>query len=204
MYNINFSKYNILTSLKKNDLTPDYITDVICNRLHFDHAGGNTFFANDVIKPTFSNATYWISKDNWSLANQPAEKDPGSFISHDWELLEKKNMIKLVDEQFFDGFNIFFTSGHINGLMHPIISDSNKNLFYGGDIFLTHAHLLVPWVMAYDLQPTKAISEKSRLLKKMYDGEWILFFEHNPIYQACTVGMKGKHYWVKNRVKISE
>lgn len=73
--------------------------------------------------------------------------------------------------------------------MYPIISDSNKNLFYGADIFPTHAHLPVPWVMAYDLQPTKTTTEKSRLLKKMYEEEWILFFEHDPVYQAFTVGM---------------
>ena len=26
-------------------------------------------------------------------------------------------------------------------------------------------------------------------LKKMYEEEWILFFEHDPVYQAFTVGM---------------
>ena len=204
MYNINFSKYNILSSLKKSGFETDDITDVICTHLHFDHIGGNTFYQNDIIEPTFPNATYWISKDNWALANQPSVKDQGSFISKDWEVLEKNNMIKLVDEQFLDGIDIFFTYGHTNGLMHPIISDSNKKLFYGADIFPTHAHLPVPWVMAYDLHPAKTMSEKSKLLKKMYEEEWILFFEHDPFYQACTIDMKGKYYCIKNIVKISE
>ena len=204
MYNIDFSKYNILSSLKKSGFEADDITDVICTHLHFDHIGGNTFYQNDIIEPTFPNATYWISKDNWALANQPSVKDQGSFISQDWEVLEKNNMIKLVDEQFLDGIDIFFTYGHTNGLMHPIISDSNKKLFYGADIFPTHAHLPVPWVMAYDLHPAKTMSEKSKLLKKMYEEEWILFFEHDPFYQACTIDMKGKYYCIKNIVKISE
>jgi len=204
MYNIDFSKYNILSSLKKSGFETDDITDVICTHLHFDHIGGNTFYQNDIIEPTFPNATYWISKDNWALANQPSVKDQGSFISQDWEVLEKNNMIKLVDEQFLDGIDIFFTYGHTNGLMHPIISDSNKKLFYGADIFPTHAHLPVPWVMAYDLHPAKTMSEKSKLLKKMYEEEWILFFEHDPFYQACTIDMKGKYYCIKNIVKISE
>ena len=204
MYNIDFSKYNILSSLKKSGFETDDITDVICTHLHFDHIGGNTFYQNDIIEPTFPNATYWISKDNWALANQPSVKDQGSFISKDWEVLEKNNMIKLVDEQFLDGVDIFFTYGHTNGLMHPIISDSNKKLFYGADIFPTHAHLPVPWVMAYDLHPAKTMSEKSKLLKKMYEEEWILFFEHDPFYQACTIDMKGKYYCIKNIVKISE
>ena len=204
MYNIDFSKYNILSSLKKSGFETDDITDVICTHLHFDHIGGNTFYQNDIIEPTFPNATYWISKDNWALANQPSVKDQGSFISKDWEVLEKNNMIKLVDEQFLDGIDIFFTYGHTNGLMHPIISDSNKKLFYGADIFPTHAHLPVPWVMAYDLHPAKTMSEKSKLLKKMYEEEWILFFEHDPFYQACTIDMKGKYYCIKNILKISE
>ena len=204
MYNIDFSKYNILSSLKKSGFETDDITDVICTHLHFDHIGGNTFYQNDIIEPTFPNATYWISKDNWALANQPSVKDQGSFISKDWEVLEKNNMIKLVDEQFLDGIDIFFTYGHTNGLMHPIISDSNKKLFYGADIFPTHAHLPVPWVMAYDLHPAKTMSEKSKLLKKMYDEEWILFFEHDPFYQACTIDMRGKYYGIKSIVKISE
>ena len=204
MYNIDFSKYHILSSLKKSGFETDDITDVICTHLHFDHIGGNTFYQNDIIEPTFPNATYWISKDNWALANQPSVKDQGSFISKDWEVLEKNNMIKLVDEQFLDGIDIFFTYGHTNGLMHPIISDSNKKLFYGADIFPTHAHLPVPWVMAYDLHPAKTMSEKSKLLKKMYEEEWILFFEHDPFYQACTIDMKGKYYCIKNIVKISE
>ena len=204
MYNIDFSKYNILSSLKKNGFETDDITDVICTHLHFDHIGGNTFYQNDIIEPTFPNATYWISRDNWALANQPSVKDQGSFISQDWEVLEKNNMIKLVDEQFLDGIDIYFTHGHTDGLMHPIISDGNKKLFYGADIFPTHAHLPVPWVMAYDLHPARTMLEKSKLLKKMYDEEWILFFEHDPFYQACTIDMRGKYYGIKSIVKISE
>ena len=94
MYNIDFSNYDILSSLKKNGFETDDITDVICTHMHFDHIGGNTFYHNDIIEPTFPNATYWISKDNWALANQPSVKDQGSFISQDWEVLEKNNMIK--------------------------------------------------------------------------------------------------------------
>ena len=113
-------------------------------------------------------------------------------------------MIKLVDEKFLDGIDIYFTHGHTDGLMHPIISDGNKKLFYGADIFPTHAHLPIPWVMAYDLHPAKTMSEKSKLLKKMYEQEWILFFEHDPFYQACTIDMKGKCYCIKSVVEISE
>ena len=46
----------------------------------------------------------------------------------DWEVLAHNNMIRLVKEQFLPGIEIHFTQGHTDGLMHPIISDSNKNI----------------------------------------------------------------------------
>ena len=104
---------------------------MICTHLHFDHAGGNTFIDNDQLVPTFPNATYWIGQDNWNLANQPSQKDQGSFMSHDWDILRENNMIKIVNDQFLDEIEIIFTQGHTDGLMHPVISDGTKKIFYG-------------------------------------------------------------------------
>lgn len=41
--------------------------------------------------------------------------------------------------------------------------------------------------MAYDLQPVMSMVEKSLTLKKAADEGWILFFEHDPDTEACTV-----------------
>ena len=46
--------------------------------------------------------------------------------------------------------------------------------------------------------------EKDSLLKKMHNEEWILFFEHDPKYQACTINLEGKHYSMHKPVVISE
>ena len=204
LYNIDLSRYNINSSLKKYGFTTDDITDVICTHLHFDHAGGNTIYHENNLVPTFSNATYWISEKNWNLANHPSQKDQGSFMECDWEVLAQNNMIMLVKDKFLPGLEIYFTEGHTDGLMHPVISDGNKTLFYGADIFPTAAHIPVPWVMSYDLRPAETIKEKDILLKKMHDEEWILFFEHDPIYQACTIGVEGKHYCINKPVIISD
>ena len=204
LYNIDLSMYNIDSSLKKYGFTVDDITDVVCTHLHFDHAGGNTIYHENNLVPTFSNATYWIGEKNWNLANHTSQKDQGSFMECDWEVLAQNNMIMLVKDKFLPGLEIYFTEGHTDGLMHPVISDGNKTLFYGADIFPTAAHIPVPWVMSYDLRPAETIKEKDSLLKKMHDEEWILFFEHDPIYQACTIGIEGKHYCINKPVIISD
>ena len=204
LYNIDLSRYNIDSSLKKYGFYPEDITDVICTHLHFDHAGGNTSYDQNTVVPTFPNANYWISEKNWTLANHPSQKDQGSFMEYDWEVLAHNNMIKLVKEQFLPGIEIHFTQGHTDGLMHPIISDGSTILFYGSDIFPTMAHIPIPWVMSYDLHPRITVKEKDLLLKKMYNQQWILFFEHDPNYQACTIDLVTKNYSMKEPVVISE
>ena len=206
IYNIDTSRYNIDNSLTKYGFNADDITDIICTHLHFDHAGGNTKIDDGTIVPTFPNAKYWVTKEHWDLANHPSQKDSGSFIEHDWKVLAENGMIETVNgnEPFIKGIDSYITQGHTAGLLHPMISDGTKTLFYGADIFPLAAHISIPWVMAYDVQPVVTMKEKEILLPKMQDEEWILFLEHDPNIQACTVHQDGKHFKMNESVLISE
>ena len=115
-------------------------------------------------------------------------------------------MVEIVDghESFIDGIDTYLTYGHTKGLMHPIISDGVQTLFYGADIFPLSAHIPVPWVMSYDVQPGVTMQEKEELLIKMREEGWFLFFEHDPNIQACTVDRLDKHYRMNETVIISE
>ena len=206
MYNIDTGRYNIEKSLKKYGFSAEEITDVICTHLHFDHVGGNTKIDSGKIVPTFPNAKYWVTKENWKLANHPSQKDAGSFMENDWKVLAENGMINVIDgrETFIEGIDTLVTHGHTPGLLHPIISDGSNKLFYGADIFPLAAHIPIPWVMAYDVKPVITMEEKQKLLPQMQYENWILFFEHDPIFQACTVHKEGKHYKVNDKVCISD
>ena len=206
IYNIDTSRYNIENSLTKYGFSADDITDIINTHLHFDHAGGNTKIDDGSIVPTFPNAKYWVTKEHWELANHPSQKDSGSFIEHDWKVLAENGMIETVNgnEPFIKGIDSYITQGHTAGLLHPMISDGTKTLFYGADIFPLAPHISIPWVMAYDVQPVVTMKEKEILLPKMQDEEWILFLEHDPNIQACTVHQDGKHFKMNESVLISE
>ena len=206
IYNIDTSRYSIELSLTKYGFSADDITDVFCTHLHFDHIGGNTKIENGEIVPTFPNAKYWVSQENWDLANHPSQKDSGSFMEIDWKVLAENGMMEIVDghESFIEGIEPYLTYGHTTGLMHPVISHGNQSVFYGADIFPMVAHIPVPWVMAYDIHPVVTVQEKAELLPKMVDENWILFFEHDPHIQACTLHQDGKHFKMKESVTISE
>ena len=206
IYDINTDQYNIEKSLRKYGFSSEQITDVICTHMHFDHIGGNTKIKSGEVVPTFPNAKYWISQENWKLANHPSQKDAGSFIEHDWKVLAENQMIEIIDgrEPFIEGIETFVTHGHTPGLLHPIVSDGSNKLFYGADIFPMAAHIPIPWVMAYDVQPVVTMEEKQKLLQKMDYEDWILFFEHDPHIQACTVHKGEKHYKLNKRIQISD
>ncbi len=206
IYDINTDQYNIEKSLGKYGFSSEQITDVICTHMHFDHIGGNTKIKSGKVVPTFPNAKYWISEENWNLANHPSQKDAGSFIEHDWKVLAENQMIEIIDgrEPFIEGIETFVTHGHTPGLLHPVVSDGSNKLFYGADIFPMVAHIPIPWVMAYDVQPVVTMEEKQKLLQKMEREDWILFFEHDPHIQACTVHKDGKHYKLNKEIKISD
>ena len=206
IYDIKTDQYNIEKSLGKYGFSSEQITDVICTHMHFDHIGGNTKVESGVVVPTFPNAKYWISEENWKLANHPSQKDAGSFIENDWKVLAENQMIEIIDgrEPFIEGIDTFVTHGHTPGLLHPIVSDGSNKLFYGADIFPMVAHIPIPWVMAYDVQPVVTMEEKQKLLQKMERENWILFFEHDPHIQACTVHKDGKHYKLNKEIKISD
>ncbi len=206
IYNINTDKFSIESGLSRLNIKPDDITDVICSHLHFDHVGGNTSIINGKIQPTFENAKYWVSQENWTLANNPSQKDQGSFMSHDWNILRENGMLHFVNnhEQFLDDIDFQLTYGHTTGLLHPIISDNKNTLFFGADLIPTSAHIPVPWVMAYDINPVKTVEEKLELLPKVVKENWIIFFEHDQDIQACTVKQDGKHFHLNKVISFNE
>ncbi len=203
IYSIDTETVNMEKSLAKVGLSPGDITDVFCTHMHFDHIGGNTKYEEDKIVPVFENADYWFSEANWDLANSPSEKDQGSFMAADWKVLAENNMVKLVsgEQPFLSGIDIVLSHGHTLGQMLPVIRDAQKSLMYCGDLIPMSAHIPVPWVMAYDIQPMLTIKEKKDLLPQIVEENWILFFEHDPLVEACTVQFDGKHYQ-KNEIIV--
>ena len=58
--------------------------------------------------------------------------------------------------------------------------------------------------MSYDINSALTLEEKRSLLPKAVEENWTIFFEHDPIHQACKVYFDGKHFRLKKSVKISD
>ncbi len=189
IYKFDTSRFDIVSSLKKYNLAPADITDVILTHLHFDHAGGSTVMVEDEVRPTFPKAKYWVQREHWRAANNPTERDKASFFKEDFMPLQFHGLLDHTDGEgeIFPGISVRIVNGHTTALQCPVISDGRTTLFYCADLMPTTSHVNLPWIMAYDLRPLVTLEEKRRILTQAVEESWILFFEHDPVTAAARV-----------------
>jgi hypothetical protein len=66
------------------------------------------------------------------------------------------------------------------------------------------AHIPIPYVMAYDTRPLLTLDEKKVFLKEAQENDYILFFEHDPVNECCTLQLTEKGIKVDNTFKLEE
>jgi hypothetical protein len=69
-----------IQDLGRAGVKPDDVDIVVCTHLHFDHVGWNTVLKNREWVPTFANATYLVSNedfDYWNPLNRTLVAAPG-------------------------------------------------------------------------------------------------------------------------------
>lgn len=170
----------VLEALATLGLGADDITDVLVTHLHFDHAGGLTYRTETgALKPTFGSARHWIQAAHLDWARSPTEKDRGSFPSENIEPLVEHDLFSLTrgEEELFSGITVVPFDGHTRA-MQGVLIDGERPLFYPADLLPMKAHLHLPYIMAYDIEPLTTLKEKKQMLARALEGEWLLFLEH--------------------------
>lgn len=195
MYALDYSQSTLERSLKNAGLELTDITDVILTHLHFDHAGGATILRNNEPSPTFPNATYYIQKSNLDWARNAHERERASYLPQNFEPLALTGCLETIDgpADLFPGLSVLVSDGHTIGMQVVKIDGHAESVVYCADLIPTSAHIPVPWIMGYDIQPLILLNEKKQLLNQALDQNWILFFEHDPLTQACRL-KPGKKY----------
>ena len=63
----------------------------------------------------------------------------------------------------------------------------NTKLLYLADLIPSAGHLPISYVMGYDVRPLQTLNEKTELLNTALKNQWVLFFEHDPVNECCTL-----------------
>ena len=60
------------------------------------------------------------------------------------------------------------------------------------DLLPSIAHIPLPYIMGYDMFPLTTLNEKKQFLTAALQNDFILFFEHDPVNECCTLQMTEK------------
>jgi glyoxylase-like metal-dependent hydrolase (beta-lactamase superfamily II) len=197
------------SSLAQHGYTKDDITDVFHTHLHFDHCGGTIIKEGDRLVSAFKNARLWSNEQHWNWATNPNDREKASFLKENiLPILESgKLQFAEISENFKtlgDNISLKFAYGHTDAMMLPTIKYKGRTIVYMADLLPSTAHLPLPYVMSYDMFPLKTLNEKKIFLQEALDNDYILFLEHDPKVECCTLQMTEKGIRVKDTFKLEE
>jgi glyoxylase-like metal-dependent hydrolase (beta-lactamase superfamily II) len=186
--------------LAQAGVTPEDVVMVISSHLHFDHAGGNTVKrADGSIAPTFPNARYVMQRGEYEWATHTNERTAASYFPPNFEPLRVSGQMELIDgdREIIAGIHSVKTPGHTPHHQGLLIESGNERAFYIADLAPTVAHLPLPWIMGYDVEPLVTLETKRRVLARAVEEDWLLIFEHDATTAWSKIANDGKGYGLR-------
>lgn len=199
----------LVKSIRAKGYSENDVTDVILSHLHFDHCGGAVKWNDDKTKfeMTFPNAKYWSHSDHFNSAIHPNPREKATFFKDNILPIQEANQLFFVDkvtEKPFKNIDFLLADGHTEKMLMPKISTQNKEILFIADTIPSHAHVPVPYVMGYDINPLITMREKEDLLKQITENEWVIFFDHDPLYDCATIQKTEKGYVLNEKGRLKE
>lgn len=196
------------TSLAKLGFHRNDITDVFLTHLHFDHCGGAIVREGDKLAPAFENATYWSNEKHWLWATQPNEREKASFLKENILPIQESGQLKFVEATdgvvFSDNMHVRLANGHTDAMMLPQLSYKGRTIVYMADLLPSIGHLPLPYVMAYDMFPLTTLKEKKSFLQEAVANDYVLYLEHDPLNECCTLQQTEKGIRIANTFSLQE
>ncbi|HEX8695245.1 MAG TPA: MBL fold metallo-hydrolase [Longimicrobium sp.] len=179
---------------------PGDVGVVIDTHLHFDHAGGNTFAdAEGRVRLGFPNARYVVQKGEWEWAHRANERTSASYLPHNFDPVMEAGRFDLVegDREIVPGVSVYRTPGHCPHHQSVLVSSEGETACFLADVVPTMAHLPLPWIMGYDVEPLVTLESKRALLARAADERWLLVSTHDPFTPWGYAVRDGKNVGVE-------
>jgi glyoxylase-like metal-dependent hydrolase (beta-lactamase superfamily II) len=172
---------------------PDDIRWVINTHLHFDHAGGDNWIdPSGKMGLAFPKARYVVQKRELDFARHTNERTAGSYPAHNFQDVP----FQLIDGEveILPGIRGLPTPGHVPYHQSILIDSGGEKACFVADLVPTSAHLPLPWIMGYDLEPLVTLETRRRLYQRAEAEQWLLVFEHDPTVVSGRLRKEGKGF----------
>lgn len=176
---------------------PEDVDFLLSTHLHFDHAGGNTFIDEaGTVRPTFPKARYFVQRGEYEYATHTNERTAASYFDRNYAPTLESGQLELIDgnRDLMEGISTIVTPGHTPHHQSFLIRSGGEAAVFLGDLVPTHAHLPLPWIMGYDVEPLVTLESKRELLARAAHEGWTVIFEHDATVPWGRVQHDGKAY----------
>ncbi len=180
---------------------PDDIAWVIDTHLHFDHAGGNTWRdPGGAIRPSFPRARYVVQRSELEFTRLGNERTRASYLPHNIEPID----FTLLDgeRELLPGIRCLPTPGHTPGHQSVLVEHGAERACFLADLVPTAAHLPLPWIMGYDVEPLRTLETRRALYARALAERWRLVFQHDPTVVAGRLERDGNGFALVDRWTI--
>ena len=191
---------NLDVTLGRAGVRPEDVEIVLASHLHFDHAGGFTARdASGTVRPRFPNARYLVSHGEWEDATHPHARSRASYFPENFVPLQDAGVLDFLhgDQEVAPGIRVRRTGGHNRFHQIIYIESGGKTAVFAADLMPTTAHVDAPWIMGYDLYPMETLAFKRAFLREAIEGEYLIFFEHDPAIAAGYIREKNGRPYVE-------
>ncbi len=188
-------------ALAERGYRPEDVRWVINTHLHFDHAGGNTFRDPDGnVALSFPRARYVVQKGELDFASHTNERTAASYLAPNFATVP----FTLLDgeAEVLPGLRSVPTPGHVPYHQSILVESGGERACFLADVVPTSAHLPLPWIMAYDLEPLVTLESKRRLYARAELEGWLLLCEHDPAVVGGRLGRDGKGFGLVDPLNV--
>jgi glyoxylase-like metal-dependent hydrolase (beta-lactamase superfamily II) len=135
------------------------------------------------VVPAFPAARYVVQKGEFDFAHSDNERIRASYLLPNMDPVAEAGLYDFVEgpADVTEGVRVIPTPGHTPH-HHSVLVHSDGNVAcFLADVCPTTAHVPLPWIMGYDLEPLVTLESKRGLWTRAREEEWLLIFEHDPV-----------------------
>src|SRR3989442_5977149 len=133
-----------------------------------------------------------LQRGELEFARHTNERPQASYPGHNFESIRFQAVEGEVD--VLPGIRCVPTPGHVPYHQSVVVESGGERACFVADLVPTTAHLPLPWIMGYDLEPLVTLESKRRLYGRAEAEGWLLVFEHDPEVVAGRLGRDGKGF----------
>ena len=160
----------LLDDLRDKGITVDQVDMVVLTHLHRDHVGWNFKCEDEVHRPTFPGARYWVPKSDWEALNDPAGAGLFPHVKEQVLPLASWGLLELMEgeQALTSELTALPTPGHTPGHTSILITSQGEHGLILGDVAHHPAQVHeTDWSPFVDVDPEGARTTRRNLFERL-------------------------------------